>query len=203
MPTKSKPPKSCSTRPGICWKCTTACRTIAQLVDERMFYLMPMMSPDSRDAHIYEPNTHAQPAHRPAPRRRRPRRRRVDDEPRDDLDGDGNITEMRSPRSERPLQARPRFSGSDDPRQAGRKGQLHAAGRGRVSIGRRRQSLSQTPTAITIPNRDWAWHWQPDYVQTGRVSLSAFDSGKPHGGRLHHGPSATSPAASRITTPAA
>ncbi len=46
---------------------------VRDLVDNRTFYLMPMMSPDSRDAHLYEPNTHAQPAQRTAPHRRCPR----------------------------------------------------------------------------------------------------------------------------------
>ena len=30
---------------------------VKRLLDERTFYLMPMMSPDSRDAHMYEPNS--------------------------------------------------------------------------------------------------------------------------------------------------
>ena len=42
--------------------------------NERVFYLMPMMSPDSRDAHMHEPNTDALAAQRPAAGRRRPRR---------------------------------------------------------------------------------------------------------------------------------
>ena len=36
---------------------------VRRLLDERTFYLMPMMSPDSRDAHFYEPNS----THSPRP----------------------------------------------------------------------------------------------------------------------------------------
>ncbi len=41
---------------------------ITRLLDERVFYLMPMMSPDSRDAHMYEPNTTNAPTWWPASR---------------------------------------------------------------------------------------------------------------------------------------
>ena len=40
--------------------------TVKRLLDERVFYLMPMMSPDSRDAHFYEPNTTHSPRTGPA-----------------------------------------------------------------------------------------------------------------------------------------
>ena len=111
MPTKSKPAKSCSTRPGICWKCTTTRRWCGDLVDERTFYLMPMMSPDSRDAHFYEPNSTHSPR-RPAPdrrcSRRRGRRKRSARRSGSRRQYDRNAR----PRSERPLEARSRFSAS-------------------------------------------------------------------------------------------
>ena len=67
---------------------------ITRLLNERAFYIMPMMSPDSRDAHMHEPNTTHSPrsGQRPVDD---DRDGLVDEDKPDDLDGDGNITQMR------------------------------------------------------------------------------------------------------------
>jgi hypothetical protein len=67
---------------------------VKRLLDERTFYLLPMMSPDSRDAHFYEPNT----THSPRTGQRPiddDKDGLVDEDGPDDLDGDGSITMMR------------------------------------------------------------------------------------------------------------
>ena len=138
---------------------------VKQLVDDRTFYLMPMMSPDSRDAHMYEPNT----THSPR-RGQRPigdaRGGAVRDDPRDDLDKDGSLTQMRirdpngryKPDPEYPalmIRAKPDERGSytllGDER-------FDRPGEGHVYHARR---------DYYDPNRDWGWHWEPDYIQSG------------------------------------
>ena len=68
--------------------------TVTRLLDERVFYLVPMLSPDSRDAHMHEPNTTHSPrsGQRPVDD---DKDGLVDEDGPDDLDGDGHITQMR------------------------------------------------------------------------------------------------------------
>jgi hypothetical protein len=62
--------------------------TVKRLLNERVFFLMPMMSPDSRDAHFYQPNSTNSPrsGQRPVDD---DQDGRVDEDGPDDLDGDG------------------------------------------------------------------------------------------------------------------
>ncbi len=138
---------------------------IKQLVDGRTFYLMPMMSPDSRDAHMHEPNSTDSPraGQRPVGD---DRDGAVRDDPRDDLDHDGNITEMRvrdpngryKPDPDYPdhmIRAKPDEKGSYTLLGEER---YDAPGDGKVARVRR---------GYYDPNRDWGWHWEPDYIQNG------------------------------------
>lgn len=138
---------------------------VTELVDRRAFYIVPMMSPDSRDAHMYRPNT----THSP-----RSGQRPVDDDldgrfdedgP-DDLDGDGQITQMRvrdpngrwKPHPDYPELMIP--AADDEPghyRLLGNEG-FDNDGDGRVD---------EDGDGSFDPNRDWGWDWQPDYVQGG------------------------------------
>jgi murein tripeptide amidase MpaA len=67
---------------------------VTRLVDERAFYVVPMMNPDSRDAHMHRPNDTNSPrgGQRPTDD---DRDGLVDEDGPDDLDGDGQITQMR------------------------------------------------------------------------------------------------------------
>ncbi|MGD9128463.1 MAG: M14 family zinc carboxypeptidase, partial [Planctomycetia bacterium] len=100
---------------------------IAELVDNRTFYVMPAMSPDSRDSHLHEPNSVKTP---------RSGMRPVDDDrdglvnedgP-DDLDGDGNITQMRVRDPHGNMKPHPEFPNLLIPCKKGEKGSYRLLG---------------------------------------------------------------------------
>ncbi|HEV2969696.1 MAG TPA: M14 family metallopeptidase [Pirellulales bacterium] len=138
---------------------------VRQLVDDRTFYLMSMMSPDSRDAHMYRPNS----THSPRPGQRPvgdDREGAVRDDPRDDLDKDGNLTEMRVRDPNGRYKPDPGFPEMMVPAKPDEKGDYTLLGQerydrpGEGKVYRARRDYYD-------PNRDWGWHWEPDYVQSG------------------------------------
>jgi hypothetical protein len=144
---------------------------VRRLVDERTFYLMPMMSPDSRDAHFYEPNsTHSpRPGQRPVGDARDGATSNgaiSDDDPRDDLDHDGSITEMRVRDPNGRSKPDPDFPQRMIPARPDEKGSYTLLGS--ESFDRPGEGkLYRIRREYYDPNRDWAWHWEPYYVQAG------------------------------------
>jgi hypothetical protein len=138
---------------------------VTRLIDERAFYLMPMMSPDSRDAHMYSPNTTNSPrgGQRPVDD---DRDGQFDEDPADDLDGDGSITQMRV---RDPLgrwkehNDYPQLMVRTDADEAGGFRLLGSEGIDNDKDGR----VNEDDSGYYDPNRDWAWQWQPGYVQRG------------------------------------
>ncbi len=138
---------------------------VTRLVDDRVFYILPILSPDSRDAHFYEPNTTHSPrsGQRPVDD---DRDGLVDEDGPDDLDGNGSITEMRI---RDPLG---RWKESDDypgvmiQVKPGEKGEFTLLGDEGIdndNDGR----VNEDGDGAYDPNRNWAWNWQPEYVQGG------------------------------------
>lgn len=139
--------------------------TITRLLDERAFYLVPMMSPDSRDAHMHEPAT----THSP-----RSGQRPIDDDQDgltdedgpDDLDGDGHITQMRVRDTNgrwKPHPKHPNFLVRVEADEKGEYTLLGQEGIDNDGDGR----VNEDGDGYYDPNRDWAWNWQPSYVQGG------------------------------------
>ncbi|MBI1367849.1 MAG: peptidase M14 [Planctomycetes bacterium] len=138
---------------------------IGRLLRERTFYILPMMSPDSRDAHMHKPND----THSP-----RSGQRPVDDDgdglidedgP-DDLDGDGNITQMRV------RDPNGKFKPDDEYPQMmvrvkdGEKGQYTLLGEeGFDNDGDGK--VNEDGDGYYDPNRDWPWLWAPSQEQPG------------------------------------
>jgi len=138
---------------------------LTRLVDERAFYIVPMMSPDSRDAHMYEPNTTSSPrsGQRPVDD---DRDGLVDEDGPDDLDGDGHITQMRVRDPNGRYKPHPDYpnlmirAADDEP------GEYHLLGtEGYDNDGDGR--INEDGDGYYDPNRDWPWQWQPVYVQGG------------------------------------
>ncbi len=140
---------------------------IKQLLKDKIFYILPTISPDSREYFLYEPNT---------ANSSRTGRMPFDDDgdgliaedKYDDLDGDGNIVMMRrkSPAGrwkvdpeypQRMIRAKPNEAGEYE--MLGYEG-IDNDGDGKVN---------EDMTGTYDPNRDWAWNWQPDYVQRGAL----------------------------------
>ena len=138
---------------------------VKRLLDERTFYLMPMMSPDSRDAHFYEPNTTHSPrtGQRPVDD---DKDGLVDEDGPDDLDGDGSITMMRVKDKNGRLKPHPDFPSLLISAKPGEKGEyrlLGAEGKDNDGDGQ----VNEDSDGFYDPNRDWGWNWQPDYIQNG------------------------------------
>jgi hypothetical protein len=149
---------------------------ITRLVDERTFYFVAMMSPDSRDAHMYRPNSTHSPrsGQRPVDD---DRDGLVDEDGPDDLDADGNITQMRVRDPNGRWKPHPDYpnlmieAADDEPgefRLLGSEG-FDNDGDGRVN---------EDGDGYYDPNRDWPFGWQPEYVQRGayRYPLSIAEN---------------------------
>lgn len=136
-----------------------------RLLDEKAFYIIPTMNPDSRDHYINgvaDPNS--------------PRTGMVpydddrdgvaDEDGPDDLDGDGSITMMRKKDPNGNFKSHP-----DDPRimipvRPGEKGEYILLGReGIDNDGDGR--INEDPVGGYDMNRNYGYNWQPDYVQSG------------------------------------
>jgi hypothetical protein len=145
---------------------TRATNTAVQrLLRERTFYLLPVLSPDSRELHFYNPadTTGPRSGQRPVDD---DRDGLIDEDGPDDLDGDGSITQMRiaDPNGrwlpdpdypQRMVRARP-----DQPGQytlLGEEG-VDQDGDGNVN---------EDAAGGYDPNRNWGYNWQPEYVQGG------------------------------------
>ncbi|MEM9186150.1 MAG: M14 family metallopeptidase, partial [Planctomycetota bacterium] len=140
-----------------------------RLLNERVIYLMPMMSPDSRDAHMYRPNTTNSPRGGQMPVDD-DRDGLFDEDPAEDLDGDGSITQMRvrdpngryKPHPDYPNYMVP-IGADEDPPAGERFTLLGSEGFDNDGDGR----VNEDGDGYYDPNRDWAWQWQPGYVQRG------------------------------------
>lgn len=138
---------------------------VTRLLDERVIYLMPMMSPDSRDAHMYKPNTTHSPrgGQRPVDD---DRDGQLDEDPADDFDGDGHITQMRVRDSLGRWKSHakyPQVMIRADHDESGEYTLLGSEGIDNDGDG----SVNEDGAGYYDPNRDWPWQWQPAYVQRG------------------------------------
>jgi hypothetical protein len=138
---------------------------VTRLLDERVFYLMPIMSPDSRDAHLHEPNTTHSPrgGQRPVDD---DRDGLVDEDPAEDIDGDGSITQMRvrDPHGRfKPHDKYPGMMIRAEHNETGTYTLLGTEGIDNDDDG----SVNEDGDGYYDPNRDWPWFWQPQYVQNG------------------------------------
>lgn len=138
---------------------------IKELLQDKVFYIIPTINPDARDNFLHEPNTASSPRSGMIP---------IDDDGDglydedgyDDLDGNGHITLMRRKSPNGRWKADP-----DDPRRmisvaAGEQGEYEYLGsEGIDNDGDGR--INEDRTGYYDPNRDWAWGWQPDYIQRG------------------------------------
>lgn len=138
---------------------------ITELLDQKTFYIVPTINPDARDYFIFQANTPHSPRGGMDPRDD-DGDGLIDEDGYDDLDGDGNIVQMRIkdpngrwiPDSDDPrllVPAKP-----DQPRMytlLGWEG-IDNDGDGLVN---------EDGPGFYDPNRNWAWSWAPRYVQFG------------------------------------
>ncbi len=138
---------------------------ITKLLNERVFYILPMLSPDSRDAHMYKPNTTHSPrsGQRPVDD---DKDGLVDEDGPDDLDGNDSISQMRIKDPNGRYKKHPDFPDMMVPCKPDETGEYTMLGmEGIDNDGDGR--VNEDGDGFYDPNRDWAWNWQPDYVQHG------------------------------------
>ncbi len=138
---------------------------ITKLLEERTFYLLPVVNPDGRVAWFERPST---PHNRRANQIEYDNDRDglVNEDPEDDLDGDGSITQMwkRDPRGEW-VRDRfdPRIFRRVPPGETGDWTYLGQEGIDKDGDGR----INEDGTDGYDMNRNWPADWQPNYVQSG------------------------------------
>ncbi|MEL6560899.1 MAG: M14 family metallopeptidase [Bacteroidota bacterium] len=141
---------------------------ITELLDDRIFYIVPTINPDARHHYMKEVNSPNSPRAGLIP---------LDDDLDgffdedgfDDLDGDGSVTSMRrksalgnyivDPQDPRKMIA----VGPDDVVTTQRYELLGGEGIDNDGDGR----VNEDRKGYYDPNRDWGWNWQPDYIQRG------------------------------------
>ncbi|HEX8060016.1 MAG TPA: M14 family metallopeptidase, partial [Cyclobacteriaceae bacterium] len=138
---------------------------IKDLLAEKTFYIVPTINPDARDNYMKEPNNANSPRSGMIPVDN-DRDGLINEDSMDDLDKDGNITTMirKSPKG--------RYKKDpNDPRvlvpvKADEVGEYEVLGpEGIDNDGDGR--VNEDGTGYYDPNRDWAWKWQPNYIQNG------------------------------------
>lgn len=145
---------------------------ITQMLDDRIFYIIPTINPDARNDYMKKPNTGSSPRSGMMPLDD-DRDGLVDEDQPDDLDGNGSITQMRrkSPNGTfiiDPMDPRRMLQiGVDDvvDPNTPRYEMLGSEGIDNDGDG----SVNEDRIGFYDPNRDWAWKWQPDYIQRGAL----------------------------------
>lgn len=136
---------------------------IKQLVDRIVFYIIPSQSPDSRDIFLHEANF---------PNLRSGQIPRDDDgdglfdeDPYDDLNGDGHITQMRIKSKTGRWKTHPKYSyimiraGEEE----GEYEVFWSEGIDNDGDGK----LNEDGNGYYDPNRNWGFLWRPNYIQYG------------------------------------
>ncbi|MGB4770717.1 MAG: M14 family metallopeptidase [Chitinophagaceae bacterium] len=139
---------------------------IQELLEDKVFYLVPTINPDARDSYMHKPNSGSTPRSGVIP---------VDndgdgivnEDSFDDIDGDGNITFMRRKSTNGRFKVDPK-----DPRnmiQVGpdEKGEYEFLGNEGIDNDGDGRVNEDGYTFEYDPNRDWGWGWQPNYIQNG------------------------------------
>ena len=139
---------------------------VDSLLDARVFYIVPTINPDGREDFINRPNNPNSPRSGVVPRDT-DGDGVVDEDAYDDLDGDGNITQMRrrNPNGRWiPSPVDPRIMILAEPDRPGEYEMLGTEGIDNDGDG----VVNEDGVSYGYdPNRNWPWNWQPRYVQGG------------------------------------
>ncbi|MEK7468972.1 MAG: M14 family metallopeptidase [Planctomycetota bacterium] len=138
---------------------------ITELVDERVFYIFPTINPDGRDAFLHDPNT-AHSLRGGLKPWDNDGDGRADEDGFDDLDGDGNIVQMRRRNPHGRWKAHPqeaRLMVPCEPDETGEFERLDEEGLDNDGDGQ----VNEDGPGGYDPNRNWPTDWQPPYVQHG------------------------------------
>ncbi len=138
---------------------------IKELVDERAFYVVPTINPDGRAHWFNAPNTTNSSRSGKAPRDD-DRDGVADEDDYDDIDGDGQVTQMRrkDPRGRFKVSTEdPRLLVPVKPDEVGTHELLGIEGLDNDGDGQ----INEDPPGAYDMNRNWPADWQPDHIQFG------------------------------------
>ena len=139
---------------------------VTDLLDHSVFYLVPTINPDGRDHWLHSANT-AHSSRTGVKPRDDDRDGLADEDGFDDLDGDGTITQMRVKDPHGRWKPHPKFPEilmiEVEPDQTGEYTFLGGEGLDNDNDGR----VNEDARGGYDMNRNWAWDWQPDFVQRG------------------------------------
>jgi hypothetical protein len=139
---------------------------IQELLADKIFYIIPTINPDARDSFFKKPNNPHSPRSGVIPIDN-DMDGLVDEDGYDDLDGDGNITQMRR----KTPNGRYRIDPSNPNRMIevsnDEKGEYELLGYEGIDNDGDGLVNEDGAQFEYDPNRDWGWNWQPNYVQGG------------------------------------
>lgn len=138
---------------------------IKNLLDNKVFYIIPSINPDARDFYINEGNTAHSPRSGLIPRDD-DGDGYINEDGYDDLDGDGHIVSMRKKDPNGRWKESKEIPGlmvpcKDD--EVGEYQMLGSEGIDNDGDGR----VNEDREGFYDPNRNWPWSWQPEYLQRG------------------------------------
>jgi hypothetical protein len=138
---------------------------IKELLADKTFYIAPTINPDARDNFFHAANNANSPRSGMIPVDN-DRDGQTNEDGFDDLDGDGHIVFMRRKNANGRLildQTDPRRMITVGPEQQGEYELLGYEGIDNDGDG----DVNEDGEGFYDPNRDWAWNWQPNYIQSG------------------------------------
>lgn len=138
---------------------------LTELMRDKVFYIVPSINPDARENYMKEGNTASSPRSGMKPLDD-DGDGLVDEDTYDDLNGDGHITMMRRKTDRGQYRVDPDYPNRMvrvDNEQWGNYELLGQEGLDNDGDGR----VNEDRPGYYDPNRDWAWNWQPDYIQGG------------------------------------
>jgi len=139
---------------------------VTKLLDERVFYLIPTINPDGRDYWFHAAHTKSSSRTGKVPYDN-DQDGLTDEDDYDDLDGDGSITQMRVKDPNGRWKPDPEFPQylmvRAKPDEKGKYTMLGYEGIDNDRDGR----VNEDTAGGYDPNRNWAWDWQPRYIQRG------------------------------------
>ncbi len=143
-----------------------------RLLDEKVFYIVPTMNPDSRDYYITKASDPNSPRGGLVPMDNDRDGVKDEDGP-EDLNGDGSITQMRKSDPKGNYKAHP-----DDPRilvpiRPGEKGEYSLLGLEGIDNDGDGRVNEDGPGGYDM-NRNYGYNWQPNYVQNGAGDYPFF-----------------------------
>ncbi|MCE9583792.1 MAG: peptidase M14 [Planctomycetes bacterium] len=138
---------------------------VTELMDTRVFYIVPTINPDGRDSFLHDPND-AHSLRGGVMPWDEDGDGRFDEDGNDDLDGDGNITQMRRRNPHGRWKTDPKEPRLLVPCEADEEGEFDRLGEEGLDNDGDGEVNEDGPGGYD-PNRNWPTDWQPPYVQGG------------------------------------